>query len=153
MVVLLSPAAVELALLSYTFNSRGAICEMRPRDPTWIRTCVSLLVACFAFPLQFVIAVRALKHLLETFLFRVVSDEHLLMMQVVGAGVLALLGSLCIGIAIRGRATVDDGRLCDKCGYNLTGLPEPRCPECGKPFTRRGTLEQQSGDTGTNGKS
>jgi hypothetical protein len=25
---------------------------------------------------------------------------------------------------------------CQNCGYNLWGLPEPRCPECGKPFTR-----------------
>jgi hypothetical protein len=23
---------------------------------------------------------------------------------------------------------------CVKCGYDLQGLPEPRCPECGKPF-------------------
>ena len=23
---------------------------------------------------------------------------------------------------------------CRKCGYDLRGLPEPRCPECGAPF-------------------
>ena len=27
---------------------------------------------------------------------------------------------------------------CQRCGYNLTGLPEPRCPECGKPFEAKG---------------
>jgi len=25
---------------------------------------------------------------------------------------------------------------CIKCGYDLRGLPEPRCPECGTPFDR-----------------
>lgn len=25
--------------------------------------------------------------------------------------------------------------LCLRCGYNLTGLPQPRCPECGTEFT------------------
>jgi len=26
--------------------------------------------------------------------------------------------------------------LCVACGYNLRGLPEPRCPECGREFVR-----------------
>ena len=26
---------------------------------------------------------------------------------------------------------------CEHCGYDLTGLPEPRCPECGQPFYSR----------------
>ena len=26
--------------------------------------------------------------------------------------------------------------ICVRCGYNLRGLPEPRCPECGTPFRR-----------------
>lgn len=30
---------------------------------------------------------------------------------------------------------------CRKCGYNLTGLSEPRCPECGTPFGDRSTDE------------
>ncbi len=27
-------------------------------------------------------------------------------------------------------------RMCPNCGYDLFGLPEPRCPECGEPFRR-----------------
>jgi len=30
---------------------------------------------------------------------------------------------------------------CRKCGYNLTGLSEPRCPECGTPFGDESTDE------------
>ena len=26
---------------------------------------------------------------------------------------------------------------CETCGYNLTGLTEPRCPECGSAFRTR----------------
>lgn len=27
-------------------------------------------------------------------------------------------------------------RHCRNCGYDIQGLPEPRCPECGEPFRR-----------------
>ncbi len=27
--------------------------------------------------------------------------------------------------------------ICRRCGYDLTGLTEPRCPECGTPFEPR----------------
>ncbi len=32
---------------------------------------------------------------------------------------------------------------CEKCGYNLTGLAEDRCPECGTPFDRVKLAEAQ----------
>jgi len=30
----------------------------------------------------------------------------------------------------------DIGPTCERCGYLLIGLMEPRCPECGEPFPR-----------------
>lgn len=29
---------------------------------------------------------------------------------------------------------------CTKCGYDLRALPEPRCPECGRPFNPKDSL-------------
>ena len=34
---------------------------------------------------------------------------------------------------MRTRSRLSRG-LCIDCGYNLTGVTEPRCPECGQPF-------------------
>ena len=36
-----------------------------------------------------------------------------------------------------------DGVVCPTCGYNLTGLKEARCPECGSQFTLDQLLEAQ----------
>lgn len=35
---------------------------------------------------------------------------------------------------IRRRHTRGATRHCQSCGYNLTGLHEPRCPECGEGY-------------------
>lgn len=40
-------------------------------------------------------------------------------------------------------ATGRDGVVCPTCGYNLTGLKEPRCPECGSQFTLDQLLASQ----------
>ena len=35
--------------------------------------------------------------------------------------------------------------ICVQCGYDLRGLPEPRCPECGTPFDKQNAPAPQSG--------
>jgi len=44
-----------------------------------------------------------------------------------------LLLSAVVFLRNRYRPVYPSGH-CTKCGYKLYGLPEPRCPECGKPF-------------------
>ncbi|MBE7504632.1 MAG: hypothetical protein HS113_30935 [Verrucomicrobiales bacterium] len=39
-----------------------------------------------------------------------------------------------------GETTTDSGLRCPVCEYNLTGVAEDRCPECGKPFDRADLL-------------
>ena len=42
------------------------------------------------------------------------------------------------------QALIDDGfAICGLCGYDLRGLTEPRCPECGAPFDEQ-LLEQMA---------
>jgi hypothetical protein len=36
-----------------------------------------------------------------------------------------------VAVARRRRRELSECGICLHCGYNLTGLPEPRCPECG----------------------
>jgi hypothetical protein len=42
---------------------------------------------------------------------------------------------------------------CRRCGYDLRGLPEPRCPECGTSFDRDrgGALADEGKQGGTEG--
>jgi hypothetical protein len=41
-----------------------------------------------------------------------------------------------------------DAVVCPTCGYNLTGLKEPRCPECGSQFTLDQLLASQPARAG-----
>ena len=49
-----------------------------------------------------------------------------------------VLGCPWIYKNLRWRLVPDDGTRCLNCDYNLTGLTEPRCPECGQPFEAEG---------------
>jgi hypothetical protein len=62
-------------------------------------------------------------------------DISYLMSLTAGTGVLLVLASSCHAIvALLGRRVADSQPRCTRCGYNLTGLVSPRCPECGQPF-------------------
>src|SRR5262249_42192799 len=56
-------------------------------------------------------------------------------------GVILSLPVTCLGLLVRwvvGRYAIKPGH-CWKCGYNLTGAPHKRCPECGEAMAD-GTL-------------
>jgi len=53
----------------------------------------------------------------------------------IGAGG-CLVGLVLIAVGLWRRRKGDDPH-CRKCDYNLTGLPEPRCPECGVEITEK----------------
>lgn len=58
--------------------------------------------------------------------------------------IVAVIPTVCfyIGtlvIVSRNKHPVYEKGRCQRCGYPLIGLPEPRCPECGEPFDRIGS--------------
>ncbi len=62
-------------------------------------------------------------------------EAMLLVLCFVGA---ALAGCLAccwvVGEVFRRWRRPDRSGLCETCGYDLYGLPQPRCPECGTAF-------------------
>jgi hypothetical protein len=46
-------------------------------------------------------------------------------------GMLACMVASLLSLFLR---SPKDSFTCRKCGYDIRGLPEPRCPECGTPF-------------------
>jgi hypothetical protein len=54
------------------------------------------------------------------------------------------------GLVTGGYQIADPGMPnCRRCGYILVGLPEPRCPECGTPFTPEQTQENRIATAGS----
>jgi hypothetical protein len=73
----------------------------------------------------------------------------------VAAPLLWLLGTVFVwreSAAERGARVIGDGGrngvVCPTCGYNLTGLKEARCPECGTQFTLDQLLDAQPSRAG-----
>jgi flagellar basal body-associated protein FliL len=51
-----------------------------------------------------------------------------------------VIGAVLAVVAVSRRQTSQAGPRCGSCGYNLTGAPSNRCPECGKLFIEAGVI-------------
>lgn len=49
----------------------------------------------------------------------------------------AFMSLPAIGAFLPLRPEIDPTTICAHCGYSLLGLRQPRCPECGTPFSAR----------------
>ncbi len=45
------------------------------------------------------------------------------------------MATCCVKSWVFGTPVVQDGTMCPGCAYSIQGLPESRCPECGRHFT------------------
>ena len=95
-------------------------------DGRWLRNLGLFVLACGTFQFLLVASLVSRKYL---------TWEVCVVLGFGGfLGVLALITGI-----LQNRADKRRQRgLCENCGYNLTGLPEPRCPECGQPFEAKG---------------
>lgn len=60
------------------------------------------------------------------------------------AAVIILGAVACVAFGLyliaTSRRKIGPGPRCGQCGYNLTGAPANRCPECGRPFIEAGIV-------------
>ena len=59
---------------------------------------------------------------------------------VVGGVLVCVVAAMVV--IMRQRRAAEPTPRCGNCGYNLTGAPSNRCPECGKLFVEAGVITQ-----------
>jgi hypothetical protein len=62
-----------------------------------------------------------------------------LLVMVIVPGLMVAVAAIALAVA-RSRKHAEAGPRCGNCGYNLTGAPSNRCPECGKLFVDAGVV-------------
>lgn len=69
-------------------------------------------------------------------LFVLSATRSLMLAAIPWAALYVAIPAACCGLAILCNKEIrkPEHPACSECGYNLTGLVEARCPECGRPF-------------------
>ena len=65
-------------------------------------------------------------------------ENFVSIVAIMAAAWVAFSGSGSVYRHFRWRLVEEDGVNCARCDYSLTGLSDPRCPECGQPFEAKG---------------
>jgi hypothetical protein len=113
----------------------------RARDDAWDRAVAAVLRSVSYYSMVVLLLGPLLGGLILVAILKWVPrylqlPTALVIMAAVGAGLPLIAFRWRVRRVLRQHLDTQSGLICRDCGYNLTGLTEPRCPECGRPFDK-----------------